>query len=198
MSENSNTPRFPHLTPTSDLNETQLTTYNYLLAGTRAVYSGVIVTEAADGSLHGPFGLLMHTPSIASNWINLQLSISSLLTPPESEAAVLGVLSITQAAYGVYAHAILAEKAGYTAAQVQAMLSGTCPSDITSRQAACWSLGVKLAQTRGPLDEVAFRGARDVLGTETLAAVIHQVGAFVYTSVMLNAGDVGLPDGVEL
>jgi 4-carboxymuconolactone decarboxylase len=139
-----------------------------------------------------------HTPQIASNWINLQLGVTSLLTPTESEAAILGVLSITKAAYGLYAHAILAERAGYTAAQVKAMLSGSCPSDITKRQAACWTLAVKLAQTRGPLDGVAFKEASDVLGTESLAAVIHQVAAFMYTSIMLNAGDVGLPAGVEL
>ncbi|PQE23622.1 Carboxymuconolactone decarboxylase-like protein [Rutstroemia sp. NJR-2017a BVV2] len=181
-----------------DLNETQLTTYNYLLAGTRAVYSGVIITEDANGSLHGPFGLLMHTPKIAENWINLQLGVTSLLTPTESEAAVLGVLSVTKAAYGIYAHAILAERAGYTAAQVKAMLAGTCPSGITKRQAACWTLAVKLAQTRGPLDSVSFQEASDVLGTESVAAAIHQAAAFMYTSIMLNAGDVGLPAGVEL
>ncbi|KAI9640044.1 hypothetical protein NHQ30_011607 [Ciborinia camelliae] len=198
MSGCSGATRFPPLTPASDLNDTQLATYNYLLAGTRAVYSGVVVTEDADGSLQGPFGFLMNTPTIAEKWINLQLGVTGLLASTESEAAILGVLSVTKAVYGIYAHTILAEKAGYTAVQVQSMLAGTCPSDITKRQAACWTLAVKLAQTKGPLDSVSFQEASSVLGTESVAAAIHQAAAFLYTSIMLNAGDVCLPAGVSL
>jgi hypothetical protein len=134
-----------------------------------------------------------YTPTIAEKWINFQLGVKGLSPAPECEAAILGVLSVTKAAYGIYAHTILAQRAGFTTAQVESMLAGSCPEDIAAREAACWALAVKLAQTRGPLDEESFKEARDVLGVEGVAAAVHQAAAFMYASMMLNAGDVPVP-----
>lgn len=52
--------RFPPLTPSSDnIDEAQLVQYNYLANITNAVYKNTIVTEDADGSLQGPFNMLL-------------------------------------------------------------------------------------------------------------------------------------------
>ncbi|THV44336.1 hypothetical protein BGAL_0669g00010 [Botrytis galanthina] len=167
--------RFPPLTPSSDnLDEAQLVQYNYLANITKAVYKNTIVTEDADGSLQGPFNMLL-----------------------EAECAVLGVLSVTKATYGIYAHKILAEKAGLTASQVAVMLAGDCPSSVTSRQKAVYEVAAKLARTRGPLDMSSFKAAEAVLGQAGILGAIQQSAAFMYASMMLNAGDVCLPSGVE-
>jgi hypothetical protein len=79
---------------------------------------------------------------------------------------VLGVLSVNKARYGIYAHTILAQKAGFTLAQVEDMLAGICPEGVSVRQVAIYKLGVKLAQMRGPLDEVSYNDAFAVLGRE--------------------------------
>ncbi|TGO41217.1 hypothetical protein BHYA_0025g00690 [Botrytis hyacinthi] len=182
--------RFPPLTPSSDnLDEDQLVQYNYLANITKAVYKNTIVTEDADGSLQGPFNMLLLP------WVNLQLA--GLLVSSEAECAVLGVLSVTKATYGIYAHKILAEKAGLTASQVAAMLAGDCPSSVTPRQKAVYEVAVKLAQTRGPLDMPSFKAAEAVLGQAGILGAIQQSAAFMYASMMLNAGDVCLPPGVE-
>ena len=115
----------------------------------------------------------------------------------ENEAAVLGVLSFNKARYGIYAHTLLAQKAGYTLTQVEYMLAGTCPADITPRQAAVYRLASKLAQMKGPLDSASYNAAFDILGREGVAGVIQQSAAFMYSAVMLNAGDVCLPSDVE-
>jgi 4-carboxymuconolactone decarboxylase len=107
-------------------------------------------------------------------WVNLQLATAGLLPAIEAEAAVLGVLSVTHATYGIYAHTILAEKAGFTSAQVKAMLAGDCPSGITARQSAVYRLAAKLAQTRGPLDSASFNEALSVLGRAGVTGAVQQ------------------------
>jgi hypothetical protein len=106
-------------------------------------------------------------------------------------------LSINKARYGIYAHTILAQKAGFTLAQVEDMLAGICPEGIPARQLAIYNLGVKLAQMRGPLDTASYNAAFAVLGREGVAATVPQAAAFMYSALMLNAGDVCLPEGVE-
>ncbi|KAF7912024.1 uncharacterized protein EAE98_011781 [Botrytis deweyae] len=190
--------RFPPLTPSSDnLDEAQLVQYNYLANITKAVYKNTIVTEDADGSLQGPFNMLLYTPTVAQPWVNLQLAVAGLLVPSEAECAVLGVLSVTKATYGIHAHEILAEKAGLTASQVVGMLAGDCPSRVTPRQKAVYEVAVKLARTRGPLDMPSFKAAEAVLGQAGILGAVQQSAAFMYASMMLNAGDVCLPSGVE-
>jgi hypothetical protein len=44
---------------------------------------------------------------------------------------------------------------------------------------------------------VSYNAAFAVLGREGVAATIQQAAAFMYSAVMLNAGDVCLPEGVE-
>ncbi|EHL02473.1 hypothetical protein M7I_1554 [Glarea lozoyensis 74030] len=129
---------------------------------------------------------------MAQPWCNLQLATAGLLPPVEAESAVLGVLSITRAVYGIYAHTILAQKAGFTLSQVEAMLAGDCPSDITERQSAIFKLAVKLAQMRGPLDSVSFNEALFVLGRDGVTAAIQQSAAFMHAAILLNAADIVL------
>jgi hypothetical protein len=76
------------------------------------------------------------------------------------------------------------------------MLAGVCPSSITTREAAIYKLAVKLAQTREPLDTESFNAALAVLGPDGVAGTIQQSAAFMYSAVMLNAGNVYLPSGV--
>ena len=138
-----------------------------------------------------------YTPAIAELFVNYQLGVASLLTPSEAEAATLGVLSISKFAYGVYAHTIVAQKAGYSADQVKSMIEGACPEGITARQEAIYRLAKKLATTRGPLDGGSFDEAVAVLGRSDLAAATQEAAAFMIASMMGNVGDVCLPAGVE-
>jgi hypothetical protein len=77
------------------------------------------------------------------------------------------------------------------------MLAGICPEGIPARQAAIYNPGVKLAQMRGPLDTVSYNAAFDVLGREGVASTVQQAAAFMYSALMLNAGDVCLPEDVD-
>ncbi|KAH6662528.1 hypothetical protein B0J14DRAFT_495980 [Halenospora varia] len=189
--------RFPALTPAKgNLDAAQVVKYDYLVNITQKVYGNTIITKDPDGSLQGPFGQLLYTPTLVELWVNLQLAVAGNLPASENEAAVLGVLSVNKATYGIYAHTILAQKSGYTAPQVEAMLAGVTPFDITERQAAIHKLAIKMVQLKGPLDTVSFNDALSVLGQVGIEIAIHQTAAFMYAALMLNVGDVCLPSGV--
>jgi hypothetical protein len=111
---------------------------------------------------------------------------------------ILGVLSVKKAAYGIYAHTILAGKAGYTMEQVKSMLSGQYPPGITARQEAMYKLAVQLARMKIPLDPDCYNDAVSVLGLEGVAKVTQQVAAFMYAAMILSVGDVKLPPKTDL
>jgi 4-carboxymuconolactone decarboxylase len=77
------------------------------------------------------------------------------------------------------------------------MLEGRCPADVGAREAAVYKLAVKLAQTRGPLDGESYDKALEVLGREGVLGAVQQAAAFMHASILMNAGDVGLPKGTE-
>ena len=52
--------RFPPLTPANEnLDAAQLVQYDYLVNVTTKVYGNTFITKDADGSLHGPFNVLL-------------------------------------------------------------------------------------------------------------------------------------------
>ena len=73
------------------------------------------------------------------------------------------------------------------------MLVGTCPSDVTVRQAAIYKLAVKLAQMRGPLNKESFNESVAVLGLDGVGSAIQQPAAFINASMMMNVGHVAVP-----
>ncbi|PQE08973.1 Carboxymuconolactone decarboxylase-like protein [Rutstroemia sp. NJR-2017a WRK4] len=198
MSDPVELPRFPPLTPANEnLNEAQGAQYEYLTDMTKKVYGNKIITQDPEGALQGPLNILLYTPTLVQPWVSLQLATAGLHPATEAEAAVLGVLSVTHASYGIYAHSILAEKAGYSSEQVKEMLEGRCPADVGAREAAVYKLAAKLAQTRGPLDGESYDEALKVLGREGVLGAVQQAAAFMHASILMNAGDVGIPYGVE-
>jgi hypothetical protein len=77
------------------------------------------------------------------------------------------------------------------------MLEGTCPEAIPTRQVAIYNLGVRLAQMRGLLDTASYNAAFAMLGREGIAGTIQHAAAFMYSALILNAGDVCLPEGAD-
>jgi AhpD family alkylhydroperoxidase len=112
----------------------------------------------------------------------------------ERELVILAVLSQTQPAYALYAHARIAEKAGLSASQISDAKSGKLPDGLTKRERATYASARALAALRGPLPGGEFERAETVLGKDGTAAVMHLVGQFLYSSLLLNAADVPIPE----
>lgn len=51
-----------------------------------------------------------------------------------------------------------------------------------------------LANARGPLDEGIWQKTKSALGTEKVAVLVHLVGAYAYSNMLVNAADVKVPE----
>lgn len=79
------------------------------------------------------------------------------------------------------------------------------PLDLSKEEIPVWRFAHRVASSKGPVrtEEVLFgddkgigyNEAEKVLGRERLLAVVHVVGIYGYLCMMLNVGDVGLPEG---
>lgn len=117
-----------------------------------------------------------------------------MISVRERELAIFAVLAYSPAAYGVYAHNKLGEKVGFSASQVANALEGKVPEGLPKREEATYLLAGELARMRGPLSKESFDRASKVLGKEGVAGVIHTAGAFLYSTILLNAADVPVPE----
>lgn len=112
----------------------------------------------------------------------------------ERELAIFAVLAYSPNAYALYAHNKLGEKVGFSASQIADALAGKVPEGLPEREEATYILSGELTRIRGPLSKESFDKASKVLGEEGVAGVIHTTGAFLYSSILLNAADVPAPE----
>jgi hypothetical protein len=61
------------------------------------------------------------------------------------------------------------------------------------KEETAYVLAGELARMRGPLSEESFERASKVLGKAGAAGVIHTTGAFLYSTILLNAADAPTP-----
>ena len=212
--------RFPPILP-SALTQEQKQAYDEVDAmhkkafGTTSPY----IVKDGTGALIGPFAPLLfvpfpsshipllptyqlannplcsHTPSLVRPSLALASAINnqSALTPRMRELAILAVGAIHGAAYVLYAHSRFASFVGLSGGQISSESKGMTPSDLAEEETVTYEFSAALAVERGPLKENVWERARERVGREVLAALVHVVGGYSYTCLMLNAGDVGVP-----
>ena len=141
-----------------------------------------------------------YTPTLASTWLNLVHRVLALpmLSVQEKELSVFAVLSHSRAAYALYAHTQLAETAGLSPYQVADAREGKLLQGLSEREEVAYVFAEELVRTRGPLGDGAFERAKNVLGVEGVAVSMHLTRSCLYSSVLLNAADVCLPEGERI
>ncbi|PGH11971.1 hypothetical protein AJ79_04558 [Helicocarpus griseus UAMH5409] len=187
--------RFPPIPP-DQLTPEQKKGHDEMDYLAQKTFGSTFTMKNNEGALIGPFAPLLYTPSLASPWLDLshKVIICPLLTPRERELACFAVLSRTKTAYTIYAHTSIAERLGLTATQISDALSGIVPTDLNERESVTYKFALQLVEMRGPMEAEKFEAAKAVLGREEVAAVMHTVGSFLYSSVLMNAADVPVPE----
>lgn len=126
--------------------------------------------------------------------LNFQIMKMPMISIRERELIIFAVLSYSPAAYALYAHKLIGEKVGFSPDQLASACEGKMPQGMSEREEAVYILAGELVRLRGPLDEDVFERARKVLGEDGIAGVIHTTGAFLYSTILLNAADVPVPE----
>ena len=148
-----------------------------------------------DGSLIGPYGVLLHHPEVARPFQALVRAIQTIpgLSLYGREVAIAVAGSRSHAAYEQYAHQIIAtQRAGITADELREIHTGRCPDSLTDEGKAAFELATALGRP-GVLDQAVYDRVIGVLGKDGVAAVVHFTGFYSYVGVLLNGFDVKVP-----
>lgn len=159
----------------------------------------VFTTKDKDGALVGPFAPLLYTPSIMKVFIDQGAAITAAvkMSPEAKETAILGVGSVFQAKYELYAHTKMAQLTGLSDKQIGLITQGKKPEGDNKLNEECelaFDVSTELAGKPGPLSNETWSRAQKLLGTQGSLALIHLCGYYAYTCFLLNGADVPVPE----
>lgn len=100
--------------------------------------------------------------------------------------------------YELHAHTVIAARTTeLTERQISMVKKGRKPEGADQLDAACdvaFDMAVELNTKPGPLSEVTWKRACDVIGREATLALIHFIALHAYTCILLNGADVPVPE----
>ncbi len=118
------TERLARMVPSS-LSDVQRSLYDSILEGPRTKVQQFPLT-APDGSLNGPFGLMLWVPRLGKplQALGAELRYGTSLSARVREIAILAVARATRSSYETYAHEIVGRSVGLTDGEVRALRLG--------------------------------------------------------------------------
>lgn len=189
--------RLPRLVPPfADPRAQQV--HDAIVGGPRATGPQAFSIEAPDGSLRGPFGLMLHVPHLGEPLQALGAAVryETSLTSRARELAILRVAALTDSAFERFAHERVGVAVGLDAADLAAVADGTFASrdGVDGGEAAVVDLVDRLVE-RDPLDDATYARAVDVVGEQALLELVVLVGYYVTLAQLLAVFRVGAPEG---
>lgn len=145
--------------------------------------------------LGGPFPIMLKSPGMATSMIDLfeHYRFNSTLETRLRELATLVVAREWTAQFEWWAHAPLAAKAGLSDAAIADLRQGKRPIALKDDEAVVYDLVVALLRDHG-VGDALFAKAKALLGEERLVDLVSLVGEYVKVSMILNIGQVGIPN----
>ena len=151
--------RLPDLTP-AELGDAQRALREQILGGPRGSGPQHFPLVQADGSLTGPFGVMLHEPALGAPLQELGSAIryATGLSARTREIAILAVASATGSTFEAYAHERVGRAAGLTDDELAALADGSFTSADPHEDAA-HALCRRLVTDAGPgarMDDEAY------------------------------------------
>ena len=148
-----------------------------------------------DGRLIGPFNPLLYSPRIGQGFMEY-LSAErerTSLSAKVREVIILSVGAVWRAAYELYAHKAVAEKAGVPAETIEALAAGRQPATLTDEERIAHEFARSLAAEH-KVDPVLYPRAVETFGKKGVVDMIHLVSLYMATSALLNVFAVPTPE----
>ena len=189
--------RLPDLTP-AELGDAQRALREQILGGPRGTGPQHFPLVQADGSLTGPFGVMLHEPALGAPLQELGSAIryATGLSARTREIAILAVASATGSTFEAYAHERVGRAAGLTDDELAALADGSFTSADPHEDAA-HALCRRLVTDAGPgarMDDETYGAYAAALGTTTLTELVVLVGYYRTLAQLLDVFDVGVPE----
>lgn len=171
------TERLPRLTP-SELDNDQRAVFDGIAGGDRSAGAQHFPLTAPDGSLNGPFGIMLHAPSVGDSLQRLGAAIryGTSLSARVREIAILMVAQAVDSPFEWWAHERVGRAAGLTNAELGALQEGRFISTDTAEQATVELCNALLG--RRDLDDAAYGDLEWRLGATAMIEVTVLVGYY--------------------
>lgn len=180
-----------------DLDPDQRAIYDSILGGPRASGPQLFELRDGEGSLNGPFGIMLHAPNLGLPLQELGAAIRyrTSLTARCREIAILVVAASADSAFERYAHERVGAHVGLTAEELESLRSLTFVGRDPV-EAATFNLCLGLMDRRRVSD--AWYGELvDVLGQTQILELTVLVGYYATLAQMLDVFAVGAPEQSE-
>ena len=110
------------------------------------------------------------------------------------EVTILVVGAKYKAVYELYAHTNIAtKKVGMSKDVVEAIARGEKPEGLNEQCDVAYDTAHYLVTTPGPLPQELWDKCINAFGKEATVGLVHYVGAYAYTCIILNAMDAPVP-----
>ena len=155
--------------------------------------SGPFPIVEADGSLNGPFGLMLHAPAVGGALSSLGEAIryGSSLDGRLREIAILAVGATRRSDYEVWAHERVAAAMGFSTDEIAALVDGSWTSH-DERESVTYEVAVELARG-GDLSEHSARDLVAVLGEAGAVELVTLVGYYCTLAMLLQSFGITAP-----
>ena len=156
------------------------------------------IVSGRRGKIQGPLRAALHNAELAERWSALGelLRYSTLLSPRQSELAILVTGRACQSPFEWYAHRVEAEKVGIEPSLIEALLAQRWPEGLSADDAAVLRFADELNRFRS-VSDTTYQDALARFGERTVVELTALVGYYTMVAMTLNAHEIPLPEGVS-
>ncbi len=170
--------------------------YEDLAADVRPLADDILKVSSA--ALGGPYNALLRSPEMARrafdflDYLRFRTSVNKRL----NEFAILIQARISNAQYEWWAHERIARKAGLSDAVMRDLQQCRRPSTMQADERLVYDYCVQLSLNHRVPDAL-WQEAVAAMGEQAVVDLTVLSGTYVMVSMLLNATQVGIPDGGE-
>jgi 4-carboxymuconolactone decarboxylase len=189
--------RLPRLTP-GLLDEEQRAVYEAIAGGPRAAGPQAFPITDEDGALNGPFGVMLHAPSVGAALQDLGSAIRyrTQLSARVREIAILQVAVATDSRFEWWAHERVGRQVGLTELELTWLANGARLELPDAGEQAAHDFVT--AVLRGPaVPDEDYRRAEAALGAGTLVELTVLIGYYRLLADTMHVFAVGVPGETE-
>jgi 4-carboxymuconolactone decarboxylase len=154
------------------------------------------IVSGPRGRIQGPLRAVLHNAELADRWqaLGALLRYQTLLTPRQSELAILVTGRACRSPFEWHAHRLEAEKAGIETPVIEALLVERVPDDLSDDDALVVRVAIELNRLRSVTD-ATYADALARFGPRKLVELTSLVGYYTMVAMTLNAHEIPLPEG---
>jgi 4-carboxymuconolactone decarboxylase len=121
-----------------------------------------------------------------------------VITLRERQLSVLATCSVFHAQFMTYAHIKIGKEVGLSSEQAYDARTGKTPQGLSEEETVAYDFSLALASATGPVKDEIWEKTKNCIGKEKVTALVHVVGLYTYTRMLMSADDVPVSDGEKI